>query len=229
MNNHKPSLQHMLNIIALEAEYTASLTGRAAFSAKVMQAMADVERANFVPDHSRAFAYEDGPLPIGFGQTISQPYIVALFTDLLDLETGHSVLEVGTGSGYQSAILAKLAGQVFTIERVKALFSDATQRLQQLGYHNIETCCGNGYQGWPEKAPFDRIVVTAAAPYIPPALLDQLKPEGRMVIPIGLPYQCQQLMLITKDRQHQIESKPILSVAFVPLVDDEDKPNSVEG
>ncbi|MCX4186937.1 protein-L-isoaspartate(D-aspartate) O-methyltransferase [Methylophaga sp. OBS4] len=219
----KDAIKQMLKTIEAEARYTASRTGRPSFAQKVMKAMAEVERAEFVPDYSRTYAYNNGPLYIGFGQTISQPYIVALTTDLLEVEPDHIVLEVGTGSGYQAAVLAKLVKQIFTIERVKELADAATLRLQTLGYHNIETRCGNGYEGWPEQAPFDRIVVTAAAPAIPPALLEQLKPKGRLVIPVGQPYMYQQLMVVTKDNENNIDTEPVLSVAFVPLIDDTDE------
>jgi protein-L-isoaspartate(D-aspartate) O-methyltransferase len=219
----KDAINQMLKTIEAEARYTASHTGRPSFAKKVMKAMAEVERADFVPRYSRIYAYDNGPLPIGFGQTISQPYIVALVTDLLEPAADNVVLEVGTGSGYQAAVLARLTKQVFTIERVQELADSAEQRLRQLGYNNVEVCCGNGYEGWPEKAPFDGIVVTAAAPFIPPALIEQLKPEGRLIIPLGQPHMYQQLMLVTKDDKGDTETKSILSVAFVPLVDDRDQ------
>jgi protein-L-isoaspartate(D-aspartate) O-methyltransferase len=157
-------------------------------------------------------------LPIGYGQTISQPYIVALMTDLLDLTPESIVLEIGTGSGYQAAILSRLAKKVYSIERIPELCESARARLQTLGYSNVETLCANGYYGWEDKAPFDAITVTAAAPHIPEALINQLKPGGRMVIPVGLPYMHQELMLVTKDLDGKISTDTILGVSFVPLV-----------
>lgn len=185
-----------------------------------MQAMASVNRADFVPESAKSFAFDNGPLAIGFGQTISQPFIVALMTDLLDLEPGHSVLEIGTGSGYQAAILSKLAKQVFSIERVQSLAEEATARLHKYGYDNITCRQGNGYLGWNEKAPFDRIIITAAAPLIPPALLSQLKPGGRLVMPLGEPHWHQQLIVVTKDADGHTETVPILGVSFVPMIND---------
>ena len=186
-----------------------------------MDALREVPREKFVDPNYLAHAYDNGPLPIGFGQTISQPYIVALMTDLLDLTAESRVLEIGTGSGYQTAVLSKLAKKVYTIERVKELAAMAKQRLQDLGYRNIETRCSNGYTGWKEQAPFDGIIVTAAATHIPPSLIEQLKPDGRMVIPVGLPYQHQELMLVSKDKAGKIWTDALLGVAFVPLVLDD--------
>ena len=216
----KPALRHMLDTIRAEAIATASMTGRAQFSDVVMAAMAAVPREQFVPPEYRYIAFDNGPLHIGYGQTISQPYIVALMTDLLELTPQSSVLEIGTGSGYQSAILSKLAKQVYSIERIPELANSARERLQRLGYENIETRCANGYTGWAEQAPFDAIIVTAAASYIPAALLDQLRPGGRMVIPVGAPYLHQELMCIRKDEQGATHTQSVLDVAFVPLIDD---------
>jgi protein-L-isoaspartate(D-aspartate) O-methyltransferase len=182
--------------------------------------MRQVHREDFVPPDMRDAAFRDGALPIGHGQTISQPYIVALMTDLLELSEQSIVLEIGTGTGYQAAILACLAKQVYSIERIPALAQAAQQRLQKMGYDNVETRCGDGYQGWPEKAPFDGIVVTAAAPYVPPALLEQLKPGGRMVIPVGIPSMHQELMLVTRDLLGETHTSSVLGVAFVPLVEE---------
>ena len=184
--------------------------------------MAEVVRENFVSTEYLPFAYDNGPLPIGFGQTISQPYIVALMTDLLQLTTESVVLEIGTGSGYQAAILSKLAKKIYTIERVKELAESAKERLKYLGYENIEVQCRNGYIGWQDKAPFDGIIVTAAIDHIPPALVEQLKPGGRMVLPIGLPYMHQELMLVIKDEEGEIHTESLLSVAFVPFIIDEE-------
>ena len=199
---------------------TRSLIGRKQFSERVMAAMRRVHREDFVPDNMRYAAFRDGALPIGHGQTISQPYIVALMSDLLELDEDSIVLEIGTGSGYQAAILSCLARQVYSVERIEALAQAAQQRLADLGYDNVETRCGDGYRGWPEKAPFDGIVVTAAAPYIPPALSEQLKPGGHLVIPVGLPYRHQELMLVTKNQAGEIHSTDLLAVAFVPLVEE---------
>jgi protein-L-isoaspartate(D-aspartate) O-methyltransferase len=166
----------------------------------------------------RGVAYRNHPLPIGSGQTISQPYIVALSTDLLNLKGGESVLDVGTGSGYQAAVLAEIASRVFSIEIIPSLGDEARKRLAGLGYGNIEVRVGDGYQGWPEKAPFDGIIVTAAAPNVPPALVAQLKPGGRMVIPVGSSGDIQYLKLITKQADGGFEEKRVLPVRFVPLV-----------
>jgi len=208
----------MIRDIEAEVRYTQHLIGRKALDLRVMQAMAEVPRERFVPDNLRMMAFENGPLPIGHGQTISQPYIVALMTDLLQPEAGHSLLEIGTGSGYQSAILSRLCARVYTVEVVRELGEAAASRLQMLGYDNIETRIGNGYAGWPEHAPYDGIIVTAAAPFIPPALVEQLKPGGRLVIPVGERYGHQELMLVTKDASGVTHQKTILGVAFVPLV-----------
>ena len=210
----------MLDTIRMEARFTASYTGRAAFDARVMQAMQDVDRGDFVPGHYRTQAYDNGPLPIGDGQTISQPYIVALMTDLLDVTADSVVLEVGTGSGYQAAVLGKLVRQVYSVERISDLAASSENRLKQMGYDNIQVRCVNGYSGWQEKAPFDAIIVTAAATRIPQELIDQLKPGGRMVIPVGLPYTNQELMLVTKNEQGETDIESVLGVVFVPLVDD---------
>lgn len=214
--------QHLLDTINSEAKFTASDTGRKKFSQRVMDAMAEVDRENFVSPQYLPFAYDNGPLPIGYGQTISQPYIVALMTELLDLTAESIVLEVGTGSGYQAAVLSRLAKQVYSIERVKELAESASERLKKLGYDNIEIRNRDGYMGWQEKAPFDDIIVTAAASHIPPALIEQLKTGGRMVIPVGLPYKHQELMLVKKNDEGIVDTESLLGVAFVPLITDED-------
>jgi protein-L-isoaspartate(D-aspartate) O-methyltransferase len=172
-----------------------------------------------VPAALQAAAYDNGPLPIGHEQTISQPYIVALMTDLLQLGPDDQVLEIGTGSGYQTAILSCLAKAVYTVEVIPELGEAAAGKLTALNYTNIHYRIGNGYEGWPEHAPYDAIIVTAAAPEVPPALIDQLKPGGRLVIPVGWQYMPQELMLIEKDMQNVIHSRGILGVAFVPLQD----------
>lgn len=213
-------IRNMLDTIRMEARMTASYTGRAAFDERVMQAMQDVDRGDFVPAIYRSQAYDNGPLPIGNGQTISQPYIVALMTDLLDVNADSIVLEVGTGSGYQAAILGKLVRQVYSVERISELAASSEKRLKQMGYENIHVRCANGYSGWQDKAPFDAIIVTAAASHIPQDLIDQLKPGGRMVIPVGLPYTNQTLMLVTRNEQGSTNIESVLGVVFVPLVDD---------
>lgn len=211
----------MLEQIESEAKYTASLTGRKNIGPRVMDAMAEVHRENFVPLEYQPYAYDNGPLPIGHSQTISQPYIVAIMTDLLDLTAESVVLEIGTGSGYQTAILSKLAKQIYSIERIKALAESARERLKDLAYNNIEIRCRDGYMGWEEKAPFDAIIVTAAISHIPPALIEQLKPGGRMLLPIGLPHMHQELVLLTKDEDDTMNTESLLGVAFVPFITDE--------
>jgi len=204
----------------VEAMYaeTRSETGLAAMSPAVRAAMGRVERHRLVQDAHRGAAYRNHPLPIGSGQTISQPYIVALSTDLLNLKSGETVLDVGTGSGYQAAVLAEIASKVYSIEIIPSLGEEARKRLEGLGYGNIEVRIGDGYQGWPEKAPFDAIVVTAAAPRVPPALVAQLKTGGRMVIPIGGESEVQYLKLIIKRADGGYDEKRVLPVRFVPLV-----------
>ena len=208
----------MLAEIEQEVEYTSRLIGKRRLAPAVMQAMGRVLREAFVPPDLQAYAYDNGPLPIGHGQTISQPYIVALMTDLLQLEPDHSVLEVGTGSGYQTAVLAELARKVFTMELIPELGEASRSRLQRLNYTTIEYRTGNGYLGWPEYAPYDAIIVTAAAPYIPQPLIDQLKPGGRLVLPVGQPYMHQELVVVTRDEQGETRTRDILGVSFVPLV-----------
>ena len=220
MAPYQDKVAGMMRDIEAEVKYTRTLIGRNHFSTQVMAAMRDVPRHEFVPENMRPFAYDNGPLPIGDGQTISQPYIVALMTDLLDLEPNGVVLEVGTGSGYQAAILARLVKQVYSIEIVEALRATASERLKRLGYGNVEVCEGDGYHGLPEHAPYDAIIVTAAAPYIPPPLIEQLKPGGRMVIPVGSPYMGQDLQLVTKSKDGSHRTDSILAVAFVPLTGD---------
>jgi protein-L-isoaspartate(D-aspartate) O-methyltransferase len=197
---------------------TRAETGLAAMTPQVRAALAKVERHRFVPGGVVASAYRNQPLPIGSGQTISQPYIVALSTDLVQSRAGQRVLEVGTGSGYQAAILAEIVSQVFTIEILPELGNAAAARLKSLGYANVNVRIGDGYAGWPEEAPFDAIVVTAAPPRVPQALVDQLKPGGRMVIPVGESPAAQELLVITKGADGGIQSRSVLPVRFVPLV-----------
>jgi len=215
----KDGQQQMIDDIEREVAITRHLIGRGHLAPRVMDAMREVPRDAFVPSPLKYAAFEDGPLPIGHGQTISQPYIVALMTDLLELQPGHRVLEIGTGSGYQTAILSRLCTVVYSVEVVPELSAAAQQLFQQLGYDNIQTRTGNGYEGWPEHVPYDGIIVTAAATHIPPALIEQLRPEGRLVIPVGEPYSHQELMLVEKDPGGEIHTRVILAVVFVPLVD----------
>ena len=207
----------LLKEIEAMARDTGAETGRAVFSARVMAAMAKVPRHRFVPASYGALAYANRPLPIGHGQTISQPYIVALMTELLDTKAGDRVLEIGTGSGYQAAVLAELTHQVYSIEIIEAVGRRAAALLQQLGYKNISTRIGDGYNGWPEHAPFDSIIVTAAAPQVPPALVAQLKPGGRMVIPVGAESEVQFLHIMVKQPDGSISTRRSLPVRFVPL------------
>jgi len=184
---------------------------------RVLQAMRTVPRHKFVPDDFKAYAYEDRPLPIGCGQTISQPYIVALMTELLKVDKEDKVLEVGTGSGYQAAILSQIVREVYTIEIFEELGISAKRKLRELGYSNVKVRIGDGYYGWPEEAPFDAIIVTCAATHIPPPLIAQLREEGRMCIPVGGVFQVQNLMLVEK-RDGKITSRNILPVRFVPML-----------
>jgi protein-L-isoaspartate(D-aspartate) O-methyltransferase len=180
--------------------------------------MYTVPRHEFVPEELRENAYEDRPLPIGLGQTISQPYIVAYMTELLGVDQDSTVLEIGTGSGYQAAVLAEIVKQVYTIEIFKELGEQAKERFKRLEYQNITSKVGDGYYGWEEVAPFDGIIVTCAAGHIPPPLIQQLKPGGKMVIPVGGVFQVQQLMLVMKDEEGNVRTKNMLPVRFVPLL-----------
>jgi protein-L-isoaspartate(D-aspartate) O-methyltransferase len=190
-------------------------------SNKVINALRNVERHRFVPEEDMQKAYEDRPLPIGHGQTISQPYIVALMTDVLDLRKKDKVLEIGTGSGYQAAVLAEVVEQVYTIEIVEPLGKQAKKLLQELGYDNINVKIGNGYKGWPEQAPFDAIIVTAAPTKIPEPLKNQLAEGGKMIIPVGERF-AQELVLLQKING-ELKKKSIIPVRFVPMVDDNGK------
>jgi protein-L-isoaspartate(D-aspartate) O-methyltransferase len=209
--------QALLREIEAMARETGAETGRAVFSERVMAAMAKVPRHRFVSAAYGALSYANRPLPIGHGQTISQPYIVALMTELLDVKPGDSVLEIGTGSGYQAAVLAELVHRVYTIEIIEPIGKNAAALLLQLGYRNVETRIGDGYMGWPERAPFDAIIVTAAAPRIPPALVEQLRPGGRMVIPVGAEGDVQFLHVMVKQADGSIAARRSLPVRFVPL------------
>jgi protein-L-isoaspartate(D-aspartate) O-methyltransferase len=212
-------IDHMISTIESEVNYTRQMIGRDKLSTRVIDAMRKVPRDVFVSDDLKPYAFDNGPLPIGHNQTISQPFIVALMTDLLDPDKNDIVLEIGTGSGYQTAILSLLVKRVYTMEIVRELNGEASERLKKHHYQNIENKNANGYEGWPEHAPYDGIIVTAAAPFIPQSLVDQLKPGGHLVIPIGLPHCHQELMCIEKDEQGNTQTNSILGVAFVPMVD----------
>jgi protein-L-isoaspartate(D-aspartate) O-methyltransferase len=187
---------------------------------RVLEAILHVPRHVFVDEALASRAYEDTALPIGHGQTISQPYIVAIMTDLLEVGRGDKVLEVGTGSGYQAAVLAELVDEVYTVEIIPELARVAKERLARLGYDNVTARHADGYLGWREHAPFDGIVVTAASSHVPPPLIEQLAPGGRMVIPVGSPFAVQQLMLVEKGRDGKVRTRQLLPVAFVPLTRD---------
>lgn len=215
--SHIRLLRAMLADIARLTARTAASTGVATIDPKVMDAIGRVPRHEFVPPELAGYAYENRPLPIGYGQTISQPYIVALMTHLIAPATHHRVLEVGTGSGYQAAVLAELVERVHTIEIVPGLAHEATERLPRLGYENVEVRLGDGYFGWPAAEPFNAIVVTAAASHVPPPLVAQLAPEGTLVIPVGQPFSVQMLLLVRKRADGQVSVRQILPVRFVPL------------
>ncbi|MBS1211451.1 MAG: pcm-3 [Proteobacteria bacterium] len=189
--------------------------GRGISDSRVLQAMKEVPRHEFVPEDLRAIAYTDRPLPIGEGQTISQPYIVAFMTEALQPKATDRVLEIGTGSGYQAAVLSRLVAQVYTIEIIKPLAGQAEAILNKLGYRNVKVRTGDGYRGWPEEAPFDAIIVTAAPNNIPPPLIEQLKEGGRMIIPVGARF-TQELYLLEK-KNGEITRKAVLPVLFVPM------------
>ena len=209
--------ENLLREIEADMRATARETGLATLSDPVRRAMAAVARERFVPPNLAAAAYENRPLPIGEGQTISQPFIVALMTELLQPKSNHVVLEVGTGSGYQAAVLAECVAKVYSIEIVAALAQRARVALEAAGYRNVETRTGDGYLGWPEAAPFDGIVVTAAPDHVPPRLVEQLKPGGRLVIPVGPHRWTQELLVIEAGRDGRALTRRTIAVRFVPL------------
>jgi len=215
-DRYREARQRMLAEIRSMAQETGAFAPTH-ISEQVLEVLARVPRHRFVCSTDEAQAYDNHPLSIGQGQTISQPFIVALMTELLGLEREHRVLEVGTGSGYQTAVLAELASEVFSCEVVPALAARTSKLLDELGYRNIHLQIGDGSQGWPGKAPFDRIIVTAAAEHLPKALLEQLKPGGRMVIPVGETLFAQDLLLVTKSADGKLQQRSILPVRFVPL------------
>jgi protein-L-isoaspartate(D-aspartate) O-methyltransferase len=208
--------RHMLAEISAGALHVSSVIGKPTLDERVMAAMARVARHEFVPVELQAYAYANIPLPIGFDKTVSQPFIVALMTDLLDIGPGESVLEIGTGLGYHAAVLAQLAGKVYSIEIIEELAQQAKQRLQRQGCTNVELRIGNGYHGWSEHAPFDKVLVAAAPDLIPPPLLQQLKAGGKMVVPAGLP-DAQQLMFVEKDGNGRVTMREVLPVRFSQL------------
>jgi len=207
----------MIELISIYVQFSADELDKDQLDERVLAAMAEVPRQDFVPLELRPVAYADGPLPIGYGKTISQPFIVALMTDLLELRETDRVLEIGTGLGYHAAVLAKLARQLYTVEIIEELAEQARRRLTAAGYDNIAFRLGDGAQGWPEHGPFDKIMVAAASELMPPALLQQLKPGGRMVVPTGLE-EDQQLLLVEKDSGGRVRTREVLPVRFAPLV-----------
>ena len=219
-DDYAKARQGMVKTIAAMAVRTERELGGRAVDTAVMDVMAKVPRHEFVPEHLRGMAYLNRPLPIGHGQTISQPYIVALMTRLLRMTPGAKVLEIGTGSGYQAAVLGELAARVFTIEIIEPLGRLARKRLSRLGYGNVEVRIGDGYYGWEEHAPFDAIIITAAASHVPPPLVRQLKPGGRMVIPVGQHFLVQFLTVVDKHPDGSVIMREILPVRFVPLTGD---------
>jgi protein-L-isoaspartate(D-aspartate) O-methyltransferase len=214
--------REMVAAIRTIADHVAAQVGKTALDERVLRAMAKVPRHEFVPVEVQPYAYVNTPLPIGFDKTISQPLMVAVMTDLLELKPDDVVLEIGTGLGYQAAVLAELAGRVYTVEIIDELAQRAAQRLKRQGYINFEVRVGNGYFGWPEHAPFDKVIVTAAPDLIPPPLINQLKAGGRMVIPVGLP-DAQQLVVAEKDLNGRVTAKEIMGVLF-SLLEGPDQP-----
>ncbi len=215
----------MVEQVALHADHASGKTGRDAIAGDVMEAIGRVPRHAFVPVEMALYAYLDSPLPIGCGKTISQPFIVALMTDLLEIGGEHRVLEIGTGLGYQAALLAELAAEVYTVELIEELAQSGRRRLDEQGYGNVQFRIGDGSLGWPDHAPYDRIIATAAPDLLPPALLQQLKPGGRMVIPAGLEDD-QRLLLVTKDGDGRFETEEILPVRFSQLMSGADEDDS---
>lgn len=216
-DEYKTRRSALVDLIEREVQMTRMYLDEEKVDSRVMAAIDKVPRHEFVPPDEISFAYENRPLPIGHGQTISQPYIVAVMTDLLKPRPEHRVLEVGTGSAYQAAVLAELVKEVYSMEIIEELGREGEQRLARLGYANVFTRVGDGYHGWAEAAPFDGIIVTAAASHVPPPLIRQLKPGGRMIIPVGSRFMIQQLLLLEKDQNDRVTTKQLLPVRFVPL------------
>ena len=214
---YRAAREELGQLIKDDVRATSIYLGQETLDPRVLTALATVPRHEFVPPDLNSLAYENRPLPIGHGQTISQPYIVAIMTELIQVGPHSRVLEIGTGSGYQAAILAELVEEVYSIEIIKPLADTATSRLARLGYQNVKTMQGDGYYGWEQYAPFDAIVVTAAASHIPPPLIKQLKVGGRMIIPVGSRFMAQQLLLVIKEESGRTTTQQILPVRFVPL------------
>ena len=215
-DDYRQQRAQLIQAIEQNVRDTSAYLDKDLLNPRVIQALRKVPRHEFVPAAQRRYAYENRPLPIGYGQTISQPYIVAIMTDLLNLRPGERVLEIGTGSGYQAAVLAELGQQVYSIEIIDGLAQRARAVLDRLDYKGVRTRIGDGYYGWPEGAPFDAILVTAAADHVPPPLIKQLKPGGRMLIPVGSRFMVQQLVLVTKTAD-AVTTRLLLPVRFVPL------------
>ena len=221
MNAFAENYEEQRELMVVEVQkmvtMTESYTGLSSLDERVVEAMKSVPRHEFVITEFQSSAYANTALPIEYNQTISQPYIVALMTDLADVSSDSVVLEVGTGSGYQAAVLSEIVDHVYSIEIVELLGMEARARLQRLGYDNVTVKIGDGYHGWPDHAPFDAIIVTAAAPYVPEQLIQQLKPGGRLVIPVGESNLSQSLKVLSKDQNGEIKEREVLPVAFVPL------------
>ena len=211
----------MIHLISVHAALVGDHAGKYVLDRRVMEVMGDVARHEFVPHEYRSMAYDDHPLPIGYDKTVSQPFIVAFMTDLLEIEPDHRVLEIGSGMGYQAAALSRLAKKVYSIEIIEELHAEAQRRLKDQGYDNIELRLGNGYGGWPSAAPFDAIIVTAAPDLIPPPLLQQLKPGGKMVIPAGIE-DSQQLIEVVKDTKGRLKTREVLAVRFSAMIAGDD-------
>ena len=213
---HEQRRQQMITEVVAEAVFLTQRLGKSAFDARVIEVMGRIPRHEFVPVELQAYSYINSPLPVGYGKTVSQPFIIALMTDLLEPQVGDTVLEVGAGVGYQAAILSALVKQVYSIDIIEELALQTRRRLQRLGYRNIEIGVGNGYYGWSEHAPFDKIMVTAAPDLIPPPLISQLKPGGRIVIPTGIPDK-QQLVVLEKSADGKLTTREVLAVRFSEL------------
>lgn len=213
---HELMRQQMIAEVVADAVFLTPQIGKSSFDARVIEVMGRIPRHEFVPVELQAYSYINSPLPVGYGKTVSQPFIVALMTDLLEPHAGDTVLEVGAGVGYQAAILSELVKQVYSIELIEELALETRRRLQRLGYRNIEIGVGNGYYGWSEHAPFDKIMVTAAPDLIPPPLISQLKPGGRIVIPTGIPDK-QQLVVLEKSADGKLTTREVLAVRFSEL------------
>jgi len=213
---HELMRQQMIAEVVADAVFLTPQIGKSSFDSRVIEVMGRIPRHEFVPVELQAYSYINSPLPVGYGKTVSQPFIIALMTDLLDPQAGDTVLEVGAGVGYQAAILSELVKQVYSIDIIEELALETRKRLQRLGYRNIEIGVGNGYYGWSEHAPFDKIIVTAAPDLIPPPLIGQLKPGGKIVIPTGIPDK-QQLVVLEKSADGKLATREVLPVRFSEL------------